>query len=359
MKAITCYICGKKKIPKAQVPSKNELFLKLESTPRRKSNKICNRCYRDNLKMSWFNNKKINHQFSIYKEVKKQLKTTLSWVNILNEKCDSIARTEMELRENLCEVQKEKENLKNQQITIHSHLMKKKEEEQMKRDSLKNLSQNQTSLDGENENNQNENNQNEKGKGKEKTKIESKSIKKFRKLYENDRKMRSAFNIGTKIVGISISKFYRFLNLFEIKTQDGLQDYCDEVKIKLAPIVNNLKEKIYQLVISNEKKNSIERKDQNKNNSNQQIENESQPEIDSTKKIDSIFSHDVAYSHRNNRAADACAIFIEANTKFNRIIHYQRMSSTSTIHPQKFRGIFDSQRNTKAFGEIQYPCHGP
>ncbi|KAJ5079675.1 hypothetical protein M0811_03984 [Anaeramoeba ignava] len=468
MKAITCYICGKKKIPKAQVPSKNELFLKLESTPRRKSNKICNRCYRDNLKMKKFiqenkdikeensclkqeldylkelvqqQKKEINHQFSIYKEVKKQLKTTLSWVNILNEKCDSIARTEMELRENLCEVQKEKENLKNQQITIHSHLMyqltkenqdlktqveknqikignlrdsvyywkitkpkrkeKKKEEEQMKRDSLKNLSQNQTSLDGENENNQNENNQNEMGKGKEKTKIESKSIKKFRKLYENDRRMRSAFNIGTKIVGISISKFYRFLNLFEIKTQDGLQDYCDEVKIKLAPIVNSmaesildlsaeeveqstdpsstqtmehmknhfisdkdidkianssrklfinkeltnssslldLKEKIYQLVISNEKKNSIERKDQNKNNSNQQIENESQPEIDSTKKIDSIFSHDVAYSHRNNRAADACAIFIEANTKFNRIIHYQRMSSTSTIHPQSLEGF--------------------
>ncbi|KAJ5069249.1 hypothetical protein M0811_11734 [Anaeramoeba ignava] len=88
------------------------------------------------------------------------------------------------------------------------------------------------------------------------------------------------------------------------------------------------------------------------------IKNESQPEIDSTKnRFD--FSHDVAYSHRNNRAADACAIFIEANTKFNRIIHYQRMSSTSTIHPQSLEGFLIPKGIQKAFGEIQYPCHDP
>eukprot|EP01156_Anaeramoeba_ignava_P007073 Anaeramoba_ignava/a350510_11.p1 GENE.a350510_11~~a350510_11.p1 ORF type:complete len:108 (-),score=13.89 a350510_11:585-908(-) len=56
--------------------------------------------------------------------------------------------------------------------------------------------------------------------------------------------MRSAFNIGTKIVGISISKFYRFLNLFDIKTQNRLQDYCDEIKFKLTPIVNHMAESI-------------------------------------------------------------------------------------------------------------------
>ncbi|KAJ5069248.1 hypothetical protein M0811_11733 [Anaeramoeba ignava] len=149
MKAITCYICGKKKIPKAQVPSKNELFLKLESTQEEKKSQ-------------------------------KQLKTTLSWVNILNEKCDSIARTEMELRENLCEVQKEKEKF--EESTNHNPLTfdkgKKKEEEQMKRDSLKNLSQK-----------------------------------------SNPHLMESVF-----------SKFYRFLNLFEIKTQDG---FCKIIAMKL------------------------------------------------------------------------------------------------------------------------------